>query len=33
MDVLSLIEEAVSSALAAELPIEADLLTDVYVNY
>ncbi len=32
-DVLSLIEEAVSSAIAAELPIDADLLTDVYVNY
>ena len=32
-EVLSLIEEAVSSAKAAELPTEADLLTDVYVNY
>ena len=32
-DVLSLIEEAVSTAKAAELPTEADLLTDVYVNY
>ena len=32
-DVLSLIEEAVSIAKAAELPTEADLLTDVYVNY
>ena len=32
-DVLSLIEDAVSSAKAAELPTEADLLTDVYVNY
>ena len=32
-DVLSLIEDAVSTAKAAELPIEADLLTDVYVNY
>ena len=33
MDVLSLIEDAVSTAKAAELPTEADLLTDVYVNY
>ena len=32
-DVLSLIEDAVSTAKAAELPTEADLLTDVYVNY
>ena len=32
-EVLSLIEEAVSTAKAAELPTEADLLTDVYVNY
>ena len=32
-DVLSLIEEAVSTAKAAEMPTEADLLTDVYVNY
>ena len=32
-EVLSLIEEAVSSAKSAELPTEADLLTDVYVNY
>ena len=32
-DVFSLIEEAVSTAKAAELPTEADLLTDVYVNY
>ena len=32
-DVLSLIEEAVTTAKAAELPTEADLLTDVYVNY
>jgi pyruvate dehydrogenase E1 component alpha subunit len=32
-DVLSLIEEAVSTAKAAELPTEVDLLTDVYVNY
>ena len=31
--VLSLIEEAVTTAKAAELPTEADLLTDVYVNY
>ena len=32
-EVLSLIEEAVSTAKAVELPTEADLLTDVYVNY
>ena len=32
-EVLSLIEEAVSSAKSAELPTEADLHTDVYVNY
>jgi pyruvate dehydrogenase E1 component alpha subunit len=31
--IVSLVDEAVSEAREADFPIEADLLTDVYVNY
>jgi pyruvate dehydrogenase E1 component alpha subunit len=31
--IVSLVDEAVSEAREADFPTEADLLTDVYVNY